>query len=131
MNSQFRPDLRRVCTLDEPFTLVTITRVKGFTPRKPGAKMLVLPDGEVCGTIGGGCGEAEVRREALDALNEKKPRKYQVNMTNDLAEEEGRFAGALWRFSLTYFQWVRAKKKQYWEPTWRAWATGKNRCLSH
>nr|WP_315989886.1 XdhC family protein [Desulforamulus aquiferis] len=26
--------------------------------------MLVLPDGTCIGTIGGGCGEAEVRREA-------------------------------------------------------------------
>lgn len=57
--------------------------------------MLVLPDGQVFGTIGGGCGEAEVRREALDALATQTPGKYTVNMTNDLAEEEGMVCGGI------------------------------------
>lgn len=38
----------------------TIIRTKGSTPRRPGAKMIIYPDGEIFGTIGGGCGEGEV-----------------------------------------------------------------------
>jgi xanthine dehydrogenase accessory factor len=43
----------------------TVIRTVGSTPRKAGAKMLVLPDGSLLGTVGGGCFEAAVRSEAL------------------------------------------------------------------
>lgn len=55
--------------------------------------MLVLRDGRIFGTIGGGCGEAEVCREALSALDSLSPTTYIVNMTNDMAEEEGMVCG--------------------------------------
>ncbi|OPX81477.1 MAG: putative xanthine dehydrogenase subunit A [Pelotomaculum sp. PtaB.Bin013] len=65
----------------------------GSTPRNPGAKMLVLKDGQVYGTIGGGCGEAEVKREALGALNIKASKKYHLDMANDVAAGEGMICG--------------------------------------
>ena len=34
--------------------LVTVTKSTGSTPRKHGAKMIVLPEGTFYGTIGGG-----------------------------------------------------------------------------
>lgn len=95
MDSKFKTALKEVCSGDTAAALVTITGVKGSTPRKPGAKMLVLPDGQVFGTIGGGCGEADVRREALNALSLLAPVKYTVNMTNDIAEEEGMVCGGI------------------------------------
>ncbi|MDT3697791.1 MAG: XdhC family protein [Thermincola sp.] len=95
MDVKFNTTLREVCLGEAAAAMVTITAVKGSTPRKPGAKMLVLPDGQVYGTIGGGCGEADVRREALNALTELTPTKYMVNMTNDIAEEEGMVCGGL------------------------------------
>jgi xanthine dehydrogenase accessory factor len=48
--------------------LCTIIRVKGSTPRKTGAKMLVYQDGSFIGTIGGGEIEARVVEEAVDAI---------------------------------------------------------------
>jgi len=48
-----------------PFVLVTIVRTKGSSPREPGAKMLVLPDGSIHGTIGGGNFEKFVIEESL------------------------------------------------------------------
>lgn len=38
----------------QPFVLATIVRTTGSSPRRVGAKMLVLPDGSISGTIGGG-----------------------------------------------------------------------------
>lgn len=73
--------------------IATITRVWGSTPRQPGAKMLVLPDGRTFGTIGGGCGEAEVRRAALEVMDSRQPRLYHLDLTADLAEEEGMVCG--------------------------------------
>ena len=45
------------------FALATVINVRGSTPREIGAKMIVRTDGQF-GTIGGGCGEAEVFRKA-------------------------------------------------------------------
>ncbi|WP_425803832.1 XdhC family protein [Desulfitobacterium sp. Sab5] len=73
--------------------LVTIVSVKGSTPRSPGARMIVFGDGRTYGTIGGGCGEAEVRREALNALRYRINKWYTLDMTNDTAEEEGMVCG--------------------------------------
>lgn len=38
----------------EPFVLATIVKTVGSSPRQPGARMLVFPDGSISGTIGGG-----------------------------------------------------------------------------
>src|ERR1700752_3016308 len=45
-----------------------IVDTRGSTPQKAGAAMLVFPDGTQAGTLGGGCVEAEVRRQGLAAL---------------------------------------------------------------
>jgi len=49
------------------YTMLVDTR--GSTPQKPGAAMLVFPDGSQVGTLGGGCVEAEVKRSALRLLD--------------------------------------------------------------
>lgn len=49
------------------FVLATVVETRGFTPRGPGAKMLVGP-AETWGTIGGGAIEDEVVREARALL---------------------------------------------------------------
>lgn len=56
--------------LDEgtPFVLVSVLEAVGSTPRKGDAKMLVLPDGRIFDTIGGGKVEAQAIADALDAL---------------------------------------------------------------
>jgi len=77
----------------EDAVLATVTRATGSTPRNPGAKMLILKDGRVYGTIGGGLGEAEVIREAFSVFNNKTSKKYCVNMTNDIAAGEGMVCG--------------------------------------
>jgi xanthine dehydrogenase accessory factor len=46
-----------------------VVATRGSTPRKPGAVMLVFPDGGQSGTLGGGCVEAEVKRRALGVLH--------------------------------------------------------------
>lgn len=48
----------------EPLVAAVVVETKGSTPVKAGAMMAVGTLGRVEGTIGGGCGEAEVIREA-------------------------------------------------------------------
>ncbi|HBW35944.1 XdhC family protein [Desulfosporosinus sp. BICA1-9] len=82
--------------------LITVTSVLGSTPRKPGAKMLVFADGTTVGTIGGGCGEAEARREALNVLAAYSSKIYYLNMTADMAQEEGMVCGGIMGLFIDY-----------------------------
>src|SRR5262249_26777957 len=47
-----------------------VVETRGSTPQKAGAAMLVFPDGSQCGTLGGGCVEAEVKQRALRVLTQ-------------------------------------------------------------
>ena len=50
--------------------LVTVTKSTGSTPRKHGAKMIVLPDGTFFGTVGGGVPEFFALEDARKCLDE-------------------------------------------------------------
>jgi xanthine dehydrogenase accessory factor len=54
----------------DSFVLVTIVDAQGSTPRKTGAKMLVLSDGTTLGTVGGGKIEHQATQDAVEALRE-------------------------------------------------------------
>src|SRR5262250_1327202 len=74
----------------QTFALATVVNVRGSTPREVGAKMIVRADGQF-GTIGGGCGEAEVFRKArvlLDETNEAAARLAEVDLTGDFDQRE-------------------------------------------
>ena len=51
-----------------PAILTTIVARRGSAPRSVGTKMLVLQDGTIIGTIGGGCMESAVVRRALEMI---------------------------------------------------------------
>lgn len=72
----------------EPVVLATVARTRGSTPRKTGAKMVVRRDGSFFGTIGGGCGEAEVWQEAMNAMEDGRPRIVVVDLTEPLDGED-------------------------------------------
>lgn len=58
--------------------LVTVTKSSGSTPRKQGAKMIVLADGTFYGTIGGGVVEHYALEEAQMCLEEAHSRSTEV-----------------------------------------------------
>ena len=68
----------------EPFAVATVVGTRGSTPRKTSAKMLVTKDGQIKGTIGGGCGEAEVWSAAMEAMEDGKPRMVTVDLTTPI-----------------------------------------------
>lgn len=73
--------------------VATIISTLGSTPRKAGAQVLFFRDGRVIGTIGGGCGEAEVRQHAFRVIEHGKPVMVDVNLTHEAAEEDGMVCG--------------------------------------
>src|SRR5207249_2424672 len=56
-----------------PCVYCSVVETRGSTPQKAGAAMLVFPDGSQAGTLGGGCVEAEVKRQALRTLADDGP----------------------------------------------------------
>lgn len=65
--------------------VATITDVKGSVPREVGAKMIVHPLGQHIGTVGGGCGEADVIRAGLDVIQDGHARNVEVDLTEDIS----------------------------------------------
>lgn len=55
-------------------TLVTLTGIEGSSPRAIGAQMAVADDGRYVGSFSGGCVEAAVVAEAIEALADGRPR---------------------------------------------------------
>ena len=80
-------------TRGERVVVATVAHTRGSTPQRRGAKMLFFESGEVAGTVGGGCIEAEVWAEARDALRTGAPQLHEFKLTADEASEEGMVCG--------------------------------------
>lgn len=63
--------------------LATVVATRGSTPRKVGARLVVDPELGLTGTVGGGCGEAEVIEAARRVLASGRPERVQVDLTED------------------------------------------------
>ena len=72
-----------------------IIRSHGSTPRHVTSKMLVYPDGHIIGTVGGGEVENRVIKEALNAMQDKKPRLLEYNMSDPEHGDPGVCGGQL------------------------------------
>jgi xanthine dehydrogenase accessory factor len=71
----------------------TVAHTRGSTPQRRGAKMLFFENGEVAGTVGGGCVEAEVWAEAREALRTGMAGLHHYSLTAEEASEEGMVCG--------------------------------------
>lgn len=80
--------------VDETLAIATILKTQGSTPRKAGTTMVVLDDGSIFGTIGGGRAENEIRLSAIDAMaNKEQFRRIYVELNDDVALREGMVCG--------------------------------------
>ena len=79
----------------ETIAVTTIVSTFGSTPREIGAKMVVTASGDIMGTIGGGCGEAEVRREAIQAIRTRKPALVKVELLDDIESNSPAVCGGV------------------------------------
>lgn len=87
-SDQIWAEALRTLERGQPFALATVVNVRGSTPREVGAKMIVREDGQF-GTIGGGCGEAEVFRKARLLLDEGVgARIAEVDLTGDFDQQQ-------------------------------------------
>ena len=78
---------------ETPKALLTVYETSGSTPVKSGAMMAVGRDFRAVGTIGGGCSENAVLMDAYRLIGTGERRCVTVDMSNDVAEEEGMVCG--------------------------------------
>jgi xanthine dehydrogenase accessory factor len=76
-----------------PVSYTALVETRGSTPQKPGATMLVFPDGSQTGTLGGGCVEAEVKRRSLRLLESGRPEIVTFQLDDDYGWDDGLICG--------------------------------------
>jgi xanthine dehydrogenase accessory factor len=69
--------------------LCTVVKTSGSTPRHSTSKMLVYPDGNIIGTVGGGELENRVIREALVSLKDGKSRLLEYSLVDPARGDVG------------------------------------------
>lgn len=85
MSATIYHHLQKLLDAGHTVAVATITDVKGSVPREVGAKMIIHPYGQHVGTVGGGCGEADVIRIGLDVIQDGEPRNVHVDLTEDIS----------------------------------------------
>lgn len=75
------------------FCLAVVVGKSGSAPQIPGAKGLFLEDGQVIGTIGGGCLEMEARRLGLLAIHTGQPAVHEFRLNDDFGWDDGLICG--------------------------------------
>src|ERR1051325_3444640 len=86
-------ELHSLMTQGRPFAVATLVATAGSSPQNAGARVLFLPDGQIVGTIGGGCMEAEARRIALDCLRKRTHRLFDLRLDRDIRGGGGLICG--------------------------------------
>jgi xanthine dehydrogenase accessory factor len=91
--SRFYEQLPELLSGYDRFALAVLTRVKGSSPQKSGAKAIFLPDGRIIGTLGGGCLEAEIQDRARRALLTNTPAQFELVLDHIFGWDDGLICG--------------------------------------
>lgn len=83
---EFYRRLAEIMRRDGAAVLATVVETRGSTPRETGAKMIICRSGEICGTIGGGAGEAKVIRSAKNVFESGEKELVEIDLTSREAE---------------------------------------------
>lgn len=73
--------------------LATVVSTWGSAPRRPGSQLAIAADGEMVGSVSGGCVEGAVIAEAREVLAEGRPRLLEFGVSDDEAWEVGLACG--------------------------------------
>lgn len=77
----------------DKIAVATVIKTWGSSPRGPGSKLLVNNQGEMFGSVSGGCVEGAVVDEALRVIKTGQPRLLHFGVADELAWEVGLACG--------------------------------------
>jgi len=86
-------DIERWRDAGRRVAVATVVDVRGSGPRGPGATMAVSEEGEVAGSVSGGCVEGAVVTAALEVLASGQPRMCSFGYSDDEAFAVGLTCG--------------------------------------
>lgn len=86
-------DLERWQRAGKKIAVARVVDLAGSGPRLPGAAMAVNEDGEVAGSVSGGCVEGAVVAEALDVIASGERRRVSFGYSDDEAFAVGLTCG--------------------------------------
>ena len=99
-------DLDRWRSAGKRVAVARVVDIEGSGPREPGAAMAVSIDGEVVGSVSGGCVEGAVVTEALSVLaGDRKPGIVTFGYSDDEAFAVGLTCGGTIRLYLEALDW--------------------------
>jgi xanthine/CO dehydrogenase XdhC/CoxF family maturation factor len=87
------PDIRAWQAQGKSVALATVVRAWGSSPRPLGSKMAISSQGDMAGSVSGGCVEGAVVEEAGRVIASGKPSLVEYGVTDDLAWTVGLSCG--------------------------------------
>jgi xanthine/CO dehydrogenase XdhC/CoxF family maturation factor len=73
--------------------IATVVSTWGSSPRPVGSQLGIDGDGNLVGSVSGGCIEGAVAKEALEAMQDGQPRLLEFGVSNEQAWEVGLTCG--------------------------------------
>ena len=98
-------DVDRWRTAGKAIAIARVVDIDGSGPRDPGAAMAVNEDGEVIGSVSGGCVEGAVVTESLDVLATGTPRLVTFGYSDDEAFAVGLTCGGTVHLFIEPLDW--------------------------
>ena len=99
-------DIDRWRAAGQRVAVARVVDIEGSGPRDPGAAMAVSEDGEVAGSVSGGCVEGAVVTEALDVLaGDGRPRLVTFGYSDDEAFAVGLTCGGTIHLFIEPLDW--------------------------
>lgn len=98
-------DLERWQKQGKGIVLARVVDIEGSGPRLPGAAMAVNSDGDVAGSVSGGCVEGAVVVEALDCLESGSSKMVTFGYSDDEAFAVGLTCGGTIHLFLEPLDW--------------------------
>lgn len=99
-------DIDRWRTAGKKVAVARVIKIEGSGPRDPGAAMAVNQDGEVTGSVSGGCVEGAVVSEALEIISSGGPgRMVSFGYSDDEAFAVGLTCGGTIRLFIEPLDW--------------------------
>ena len=98
-------DIDRWKKAEKKIALARVVKVEGSGPRDPGATMAVNEDGEVAGSVSGGCVEGAVVTDALDILSSGERKVVTFGYSDDEAYAVGLTCGGTIHLYIEPLDW--------------------------
>ena len=98
-------DIERWRSAGHRVALARVVDIEGSGPRLPGASMAVADNGEVAGSVSGGCVEGAVVSEALDILSSGERRVVTFGYSDDEAFAVGLTCGGTIHLFIEPLDW--------------------------